>query len=94
MWIHPKDAARRGIKEGDLVEVWNDRGKMRLPAHVTNRIVEGVTAASEGAWYNPDQNGTDTSGSINILTTSRPTPLAKGNPQHSNLVEIRLWDDK
>lgn len=90
VWIHPKDAAARGIKEGDSVEVWNDRGRMKVPAHITHRIVEGVTAVSQGAWYRPNRKGMDTNGSINILTTSRATPLAKGNPQHSNLVEIKL----
>jgi anaerobic dimethyl sulfoxide reductase subunit A len=90
VWIHPKDAAARGIKEGDSVEVWNDRGRMQVAAHITHRIVEGVTAVSQGAWYRPNRKGMDTNGSINILTTSRPTPLAKGNPQHSNLVEIQL----
>jgi anaerobic dimethyl sulfoxide reductase subunit A len=88
-WLNPIDAAARGIEDGDLAEIWNDRGKMRIPIHVTNRIMPGVAAVSQGAWFRPDGDGTDTGGSINILTTSRPTPLAKGNPQHSNLVEIR-----
>jgi len=90
LWINPKDADLRSIQEGDLVSVWNDRGKMRVPAHVTNRIISGVVAVSQGAWYEPDKNGVDQNGSINVLTTSRPTPLAKGNPQHSNLVEVQL----
>lgn len=89
VWIHPADAAARSIHEGNLVEIWNSRGRIRIPAHVTERIVKGVVAVSQGAWYRPDASGTDTGGSINVLTTSRPTPLAKGNPQHSNLVEMR-----
>ncbi len=31
---------------------------------------------------------TDIRGCVNVLTTARPTPLAKGNPQHSALVEV------
>jgi anaerobic dimethyl sulfoxide reductase subunit A len=89
-WINLKDAQKRNIKDGDLVEIWNDRGKIHIPAFVTTRIIEGVIAVSQGAWYTPDSEGTDKRGSINVLTTSKPTPLAKGNPQHSNLVEIKL----
>ena len=89
-WINEKDAKVRRIENGELVEIWNDRGKLRIPAFVTSRIIPGVIAVPQGAWYTPDKNGVDQRGSINVLTTSRPTPLAKGNPQHSNLVEVKL----
>lgn len=91
VWIHPEDAKARGITDGDMVEVFNDRGITRIPAIVTGRICRGVTAISQGGWYTPDKSGTDTRGSINVLTsTEYPTPLAKGNPQHTNLVDIRI----
>ena len=45
-------------------------------------------ALSQGAWYRPDETGTDLGGSINVLTSLHPTPYAKGNPQHTNLVEV------
>ncbi len=90
IWINVKDAKERNIEDGDMVEVWNDRGKIHIPAYVTTRIIEGVAAISEGAWFTPGDDGIDKRGSINVLTTSRPTALAKGNPQHSNLVEVRL----
>ncbi len=90
LWIHPKDAEERNIKNGDMTEIWNERGKVRIPAIVTNRIRAGVVAMSQGGWYHPDKTGTDCRGSINVLTsTEYPTPLAKGNPQHTNLVEVR-----
>ncbi len=89
MWINPKDATARGIKDGDTVEVFNLRGKIHMPVKVTNRIVAGVVAIAQGAWYTPNKNGIDERGSINVLTTLRPTPLAKGNPQHTNLVEVK-----
>ncbi len=88
VWMHPDDAAARGLREGDMAEVFNDRGRTRLPVHVSDDLVRGVAAISQGAWFRPDEKGVDTNGSINVLTTLRPTPLAKGNPQHSNLVEI------
>lgn len=92
VWIHPVDAENRGIQDQDMVIVYNDYGKIQIPAIVTSRIRPGVTAISQGGWYTPDENGTDQRGSINVLTGSRPTPLAKGNPQHTNLVEIRKID--
>ena len=88
LWIHPADAKSRGIRDGDAVLVWNDRGRIKIPAKVTERIMPGVTALSEGAWYRPDGNGTDTGGSINVLTSLRPTPYARGNAQHTNLVQV------
>lgn len=89
LWIHPDDAAERHIADGQPVEVFNDRGVVRIKAKVTGRIMRGVTAMSQGGWYTPDKNGTDVRGSINVLTAHRPTPLAHGNPQHTNLVEVR-----
>ena len=90
--VNELDARSRGIAEGDLVHVFNDRGCLELPAHVTKRIMPGVCAIPQGAWYKPvvrDGRIVDTGGCINMLTGHRPSPLAKGNPQHSNLVEIR-----
>lgn len=88
MWINPIDAQARGIDNGDNVELFNDRGRVRIAAKVTPRILPGVVALAEGAWYAPNRHGTDQAGSINVLTTQRPSPLAKGNPSHTNLVEV------
>lgn len=88
VWINPIDAQKRGIKNGDTVRIFNDRGETRVMANVTPRIMPGVTAMGEGAWYMPDGNRVDHNGSFNVLTTQRPSPLSKGNPQHTNLVQI------
>ena len=89
LWMHPKDAQARGITEGQEVLIWNDRGRVQIGAHLTDRIMPGVVALSQGAWYAPDENGTDHGGCINVLTSLRPTPYARGNGQHTNLVEVR-----
>ncbi|MDK1228752.1 dimethylsulfoxide reductase subunit A [Cronobacter turicensis] len=88
IWINPQDAQARDIHDGDPVRVWNARGEARIEAKVTPRIMPGVVALGEGAWYQPDAQGVDHAGSINVLTTQRPSPLAKGNPSHSNLVQL------
>lgn len=89
LWINPADAAERRIEDGEEVLVWNDRGQIRVPARLTERIMKGVTALSQGAWYHPDKDGIDTGGSINVLTSTHPTPYSRGNPQHTNLVEVK-----
>ena len=90
LWISPADAKKRGIRDGCAVEVFNDRGSIRIPAKVTDRIIDGVVAIPEGAWYTPGADGIDKRGSINVLTSARPTPFAKGNGQHTNLVDVRV----
>ena len=89
LWMNPKDGEARGLQAEDLVEVWNDRGRMVVPVLLTEEIISGVVAIAEGAWYESDSQGRDVSGSINVLTSQEPTPLAKGNPQHTNLVEVK-----
>lgn len=90
VWLNPVDAASRGISNGDMVRVFNARGELRIAAKVTPRIMPGVSAMGQGAWHTADMHGDriDHGSCINTLTTHRPSPLAKGNPQHTNLVQI------
>jgi anaerobic dimethyl sulfoxide reductase subunit A len=48
----------------------------------------GVVGMTQGAWHKADENNVDVAGSINVLTSQHPTPYARGNPQHTNLVEV------
>ncbi len=89
MWISVQDATARGIKDGDKVKVFNDRGALMICARVTRRIRPGVISIPQGAWYAPDKNGVCHGGCINVLTSQRATPLAHGNAQHTLLVEVR-----
>jgi anaerobic dimethyl sulfoxide reductase subunit A len=67
-WINPVDAKPRGIKDGDEIYVYNDRGKVAINAWVTERIIPGVICIFEGSWYNPDENGIDREACANTLT--------------------------
>ena len=57
--MNPDDAAQRGIADGDLVRVFNGRGETRLKVRVTDRVLAGVVAVKEGAWFTPNGDGSD-----------------------------------
>ena len=100
VWMNPADAKERGIENGDLVFVYNDRGTIRLPAKVTARIAPGTMSVPQGAWYdprpasevkppagaNPDKP-VDVAGSVNTLSSLHPTPIAKGMGVHTILAQ-------
>jgi anaerobic dimethyl sulfoxide reductase subunit A len=67
VWINVADAKARGIKDGDLVRVYNDVGETVIPAYVTSRIVPGVVCLYEGAWYNPNAQSIDRRGCSDII---------------------------
>jgi anaerobic dimethyl sulfoxide reductase subunit A len=89
VWINPADAEERGIRDKDLVDVFNDRGRIRIPARVTERIMPGVVNVSQGAWYDPDEHGVDLGGCANVLTDDAHSP---GGAHHMNsaLVQVEL----
>ncbi len=68
--ISVEDAAANGIKDGDLVELYNDRGALIAGARVTDKIMKGVVSLEEGNWVQFDSRGRCNSGSINVITTS------------------------
>jgi anaerobic dimethyl sulfoxide reductase subunit A len=87
VWIHPDDAAARGIADGAPVRVFNDRGATVLPARVTERIAPGVVSIKEGAWFTPDRHGEDTRGCANVLIADRASP-AGASAFNSTFVEV------
>jgi anaerobic dimethyl sulfoxide reductase subunit A len=91
MWMNPIDAKARSIKDGDRVRVFNSRGEIVIDVKVTQRIVPGVVAIPQGGWYTPDKKGIDQRGAVNVLTSQRPTPLAKANPQLTCLVQVERY---
>ncbi|GAB47089.1 DMSO/selenate family reductase complex A subunit [Mobilicoccus pelagius] len=92
-WMNSLDAADRGIKNGDRILVFNDRGRLTVPVMVTPRIMPGVVSVPQGAWLERGPDGTDHGGVVNILTSQHPTPLSKGNAQHTVLAQVQLATD-
>ena len=98
LWINPDDAAARGISDGDVVRVFNDRGACLAGAVVTDAISPGVTLLQTGAWYDPDTPGRvgalDRHGNPNVLTLDKGTSkLAQGPSSQTALVEVEPWTE-
>lgn len=81
--IHPDDAARRNVADGDGVRIFNDRGSIRVRAEVTDRTPAGTVGVPFGRWgHDPG------SGGVNALTSDALGDLANGPTFCDNLVEI------
>ncbi|WP_033258677.1 MULTISPECIES: molybdopterin-dependent oxidoreductase [Kitasatospora] len=91
--INPLDAAARGIADGAVVRVFNDRGGCLAGAILSDEVMPGVVRLSTGAWWDPDQPGLsgtlDRHGNPNVLTADRPcSRLSQGPSALSALVEV------
>jgi anaerobic selenocysteine-containing dehydrogenase len=84
--VHPRDAASRGIRDGDLVEVFNDRGHVRLAALLDPGIKPGCVSVTNGWWISEG-------GTVNFCSYGRETDMGHGAAFHDNLVEIRPAPD-
>jgi biotin/methionine sulfoxide reductase len=94
--LHPRDAAARGIRAGDVVRVFNERGEVLAGAVLTDAIRPGVVQLSTGAWYNAldpaHPASLETHGNPNVLTLDKGTSrLAQGPSAQSALVEIEPY---
>jgi len=96
--IHPEDATPRGIRNNDIVKLYNDRGSVLGIAQVTERIRPGVIHSYEGSGrYDPIEPGnadsTDKGGCVNILTPSRlMSSNVTGMAPNSCLIDICKWE--
>ena len=99
IFINTKDAKAKGIKNGDIVRVYNKRGEILAGAVITDDIRRGVVRVDEGAWYDPLERGKIgticLNGNVNVLTKDIPTSkLANGNSSNTALVNIEKYTKK
>lgn len=97
MRMNPADAADRGVGDGDVVRVFNDRGAILAGAVLTENLRPGVIQISTGAWYDPVEPGVigslDKHGNPNVLTLDKGTSrLAQGPSAQTTLVEVEKFD--
>jgi anaerobic selenocysteine-containing dehydrogenase len=81
--MHPADAEARGIRDGDAVRIWNDRGSLKLTALVNGTVPPGVVAARMD-WAKLSADGA----TVNALTSERLTDLGAGATFYSVVVEV------
>jgi trimethylamine-N-oxide reductase (cytochrome c) len=75
LWMHPIDAEKRGIKHGDIVRVYNERGIVLCAAYVTERMLPGSVLVHHGARADLISIDPliDRGGAINLIVPSKPT---------------------
>ncbi|SHI03418.1 DMSO/selenate family reductase complex A subunit [Ferrimonas marina] len=88
-WFNPADAQKYGVTKGEMITLTSPQGAIQVRAKITPRVMTGVVAMAQGAWYRgTSANGVDQGGCINTLTKYHPTPVSKGNPQHTIRVKV------
>ncbi len=97
MTMNPEDAASRGIRTGDIVKIFNDRGSCLAGVNLSENIMPGVIQLATGAWFDPAVPGKIGAlckhGNPNVLTMDKGTSrLAQGPTALSTLVEVEIFD--
>jgi hypothetical protein len=94
IWINPADAAKKGIANGDVVRIYNERGSVLAGAYVTERMMPGVVYVDHGARYDPIVVGElDRGGAINTISPHYGTSKnCWGMATSGYLVEIERAD--
>lgn len=95
-WINPADARKRGIKDGDIVKVFNERGVVLCGARVWERIMPGVTYVDHGARHDPLIPGrVDRGGAINTIAPYGVSSRnAVGQATSGYLVDVQKVTEK
>ncbi|NIY83947.1 trimethylamine-N-oxide reductase TorA [Vibrio hepatarius] len=98
VYINPLDAKEKGIKDGDLVRVYNDRGQLLAGAVLTDSYPRGVIRIEEGAWYGPlneKEGAICTYGDPNTLTMDiGSSELAQATSANTCIVQFEKFKGK
>ena len=95
--MNPADAEARGLKDGDVVRLFNARGACLGGLKIDPSIRKGVVNMSTGAWYDPEDASVPNSlckhGNPNVLTRDKGTSsLGQGPSAHTCLIEIERFN--
>jgi len=93
-WLHPSEAEKRGIKNGDIISIYNDRGTLLAGAYITERIMPGVVYIDHGAKWDPIALGEiDRGGAINTIVPRNTTSKnAVGHAVSGFLAQVEKTD--
>ncbi len=94
--MHPDDAVSRGLADGDVVRVFNDRGQCLAGVRFSQEIRPGVVALATGAWWDSatpgDPSSIDRHGNPNVLTRDAgASSLSQGCSAQTCLVQIEAF---
>ena len=92
--LSPADAAHRGLRNGDLVRVFNDRGACLAGAVIDEGVMPQVAVMATGAWFDPaaESDAPERHGNPNVLTLDVGTSrLTQGPSALSALVQVERW---
>jgi anaerobic selenocysteine-containing dehydrogenase len=85
LMLHPEEAARRHLTDGERVTAWNDLGEVDFYLQVTAGVPPGV-AVAEGVWWQEFAPGERT---VNALTSQRLTDQGNGSTFYDNRIDVR-----
>ena len=71
LWISPSDAAARGIKSGDILKLFNERGIVLCGARVSQRVMPGSLVIAKGSRVDPIAPHIDRGGAINLISPTK-----------------------
>ncbi|HTV50392.1 MAG TPA: molybdopterin dinucleotide binding domain-containing protein, partial [Steroidobacteraceae bacterium] len=88
--LNPRDAAARGIAHGDVIELFNSRGRCLAGALLSEDVMPGVVRLSTGAWWDCPDGGLERGGNPNALTLDRgASSFSQGCSAQTCLIEVR-----
>jgi biotin/methionine sulfoxide reductase len=95
--MNPEDARARGIRDGDLIRIFNERGSCLAAAILSADLRPGIIQIPTGAWYNPLEPGQigclELHGNPNVLTRDQGTSqLGQGSTANSSLVDAERYE--
>ena len=94
--MNPEDAAARGISDGDVIRLFNDRGACLAGVILSSNLRSGVIQLSTGAWYDPleNQDNLENHGNPNVLTRDKASSkLSQALTAHSCLVDVEKYNE-
>ena len=88
IWFAPEDAAARGIEDGDIVKLYNERGIVLVAARISERITPGSVMVNKGSRVDPIAPHIDRGGAVNLISpTGQVSKHCKGFAVTGYLVE-------
>jgi len=86
LYVHPDDAAKRRIGDGEWVRVFNDRGELELESRLDNGLKAGCVCVTNGWWISEG-------GTVNFCSAARETDMGYGAAFHDVRVQVEAVRD-